>query len=176
MKLLFRALLTIAIVTAAGAAAYCFCIERWRCNNLEKVIEGESLLAADRARQPRFAWRAAGQARQSLARAERCLSWCTRNPNLLMMAGLNHRTLQRYDAAAAAYKEALRLDRRPEIYFSLGATELEAGRREEAIEYFVIAGRSGYLINEIAYAEIRADVERRLREPYSRAALVAKSP
>lgn len=50
--------------------------------------------------------------------------------------GAQHLLLGNPEAAVAAYRQALELEPRPEIYLNLGRAELAAGRREEARRAF----------------------------------------
>jgi hypothetical protein len=76
----------------------------------------------------------APMARETLVTIGRYLPKHPGDVDYLMMRGANDRLLGNYDDARAAYQEALRFDRRPELYYELGCTELQMGRRDEALD------------------------------------------
>jgi tetratricopeptide (TPR) repeat protein len=70
-------------------------------------------------------------------------------------------------SAITLYKEALALDRRPEIYFGLGMAQLDAGERAAAIETFTEATAfAPTVLADIPYDEVRAEVAQRIRATY----------
>lgn len=79
-------------------------------------------------------FRSAPLARDNLATINQFLPKRPGDVDYLMMRGANDRLLGNYDDARAAYQEALEYDRRPELYYELGCTELEMGRRNEALD------------------------------------------
>ena len=161
-----RALLTLLIAAGAAFAVKTLAVDPLRCNQLERAVIADTEVVFVHPESIE-SWRVPVLARQSVVRINDCLGPCTVNPNLLMLYAANLRVLGQHESAIEAYQRALKLDRRPEIYFNLGMTELALGRQEAAIRDFVKAGRSGYLFNDIEIDLVREEVERRLRETSS---------
>ena len=159
---LARVAASLLIVAGAAAALDCLCIKPYRCNLIEQRGEARTSADWEITLQTNHPWRAMVGARRSLDLITPCLDDCSANVGMLMLAGANYRILHRYDEAAEAYRRALRYDRRPEIYFNLGQTEVAAGQREQAVADLVMAGRSGGYTNYIDDPLIQAEVERRL--------------
>lgn len=78
--------------------------------------------------------RSAPMARDNLVTISQFLPKRPGDVDYLMMRGANDRVLGNYDDARAAYQEALSYDRRPELYYELGCTDLQLGRRDEALD------------------------------------------
>jgi tetratricopeptide (TPR) repeat protein len=69
--------------------------------------------------------------------------------------------------AIRAFRRALAVDRRPEIYLALGLTQLDAIDQPGAIESFVVAGSfAPARLDEIPYGDIRREAKRRIRAMY----------
>ena len=79
------------------------------------------------------------QARANLEKLESCLAPGCRNIPLFFLLAINNRTVDRPDAALALYREALRYDKRPEIYANIGDTELAMGNLEGAYQNYLTA-------------------------------------
>jgi hypothetical protein len=82
-----------------------------------------------------------------------------------------HGTALRYlgdpTRAADAYRRALTIDRRPEIYLALGFAELEALDRPGAIDSFAMAGAfAPAQLERIPYDDVRSEVEARIQATY----------
>jgi tetratricopeptide (TPR) repeat protein len=80
-------------------------------------------------------------------------------------------TIYRYRAEPAraieAYRRALTLDRRPEIYIDLGLAQLDAMDEPGAVESFAAAGAfAPVLLERIPYRDVRAQTEQRIRAMY----------
>ena len=73
-------------------------------------------------------------ARENLATIAGLLAKRRGDIDLLMMRAGNDRILGNFDDARAAYQEALRYERRPELYYELGCVDLQLGHRDEALE------------------------------------------
>jgi len=70
-------------------------------------------------------------------------------------------------AAIAEYQNALRIDRRPEIYFQLGLLQHEIGRDNDAMNNLVRAcAFNPALLADIPDDALRSDIQRRLRGEY----------
>jgi hypothetical protein len=79
--------------------------------------------------------------REDLARLEPCRREVPWNINLHLLAGANYAVREQHAEAIRVYQDALRYDRRPEIYFHLGQELLKTGRTDEALEPLTIACR-----------------------------------
>ncbi|HEX3110417.1 MAG TPA: O-antigen ligase family protein [Thermoanaerobaculia bacterium] len=79
-------------------------------------------------------YRTAPIARENLAKIGENLPKRPGDIDYLMLRAANDRVLGNYEDARDSYLEALRYDRRPELYAELGVTELQMGRRQEALD------------------------------------------
>jgi len=111
------------------------CWSRYLCDIEHKRIENETIRILDRP--DTFA------VRQIAERNVRVMSRCIKHSptvvNLYMIQGANLRILNRHNDAAAAYRQALRYDRRSELFFNLGITQLAAGQRAPGEDTLVTA-------------------------------------
>lgn len=101
------------------------------------VAEGKKLALKDRTEQVAAMgdpFRSAPAARENLTAIGESLAKRPGDIDYLMMRGANDRVLGNYEEARASYQEALRYDRRPELYAELGVTELQMGHRAEALD------------------------------------------
>jgi tetratricopeptide (TPR) repeat protein len=95
------------------------------------------------------------RARDNVARSQ---FWITRTPEdvgFRMLLMVNLMRLKRYEDAERAAVEALRYDIRPEIYFNMGLSQLEQGRKRAAAESFGLAIRFDPLLQR----EVPSSVE-----------------
>jgi len=75
-----------------------------------------------------------------------------------------------YRAAIDAYERALRIDRRPEIYFRLGVAQLDALDRTAGVASLTRACTfDPRLLAEIPYEDVRREVEGRIRTQHGAA-------
>ncbi len=163
-RTLSRRLFAAAIASIiCGTAVVRDAVPRLRCNRTETILERRTL-AAYQAYD--FSAVAPG-ARRNLMEARECLAQDPMNVNLHMIAGANYRILGRFDEAAAEYREALRYDRRPELYLNLGQTLIAANRHEQGVQALVAAARfygdEGMIDYVMADVPEREEVKRRLR-------------
>jgi tetratricopeptide (TPR) repeat protein len=134
MKQLARGIASIVIAAAAVWGAS-LCYRRYDCN-LREARSQETLMRL---------FNLPGQAtsrivaRQTIDETSRCLHHAPTNIGLYMIRAAALRMLGRYDEASMDYRRALRLDRRAELYFNLGLTELDAGREEKAADALTTA-------------------------------------
>ena len=122
----------IAIVAIAGAvwAAKRFAYDPFVCENKKLRIRSrteEALGIGD-------PFRTAPAVRSNLALIDECLPKRPGDVDYLMLRAANDRVLGNYEGARASYQQALRYDRRPELYAELGVTDLQMGRRDEALD------------------------------------------
>ncbi|HEY2325310.1 MAG TPA: O-antigen ligase family protein [Thermoanaerobaculia bacterium] len=128
-----RAVGAIAAVVAIGVAVWV----TMRFAYDPFVAEGKKLQLKSRTEQVLAmgdAYRSAPIARENLARIGEYLAKRPGDVDYLMLRGANDRVLGNYEEARASYEEALRYDRRPELYAEVGVTELQMGRRQEALD------------------------------------------
>lgn len=86
---------------------------------------------------------------------------CRMDVRLYMLKAANEEMLGHYEDAVRSYTSALTVDRRPEIYTSLGLTLIRLGRLDEAAENYAVAARFTYPDPPTIPSEI---VERRVAE------------
>ena len=80
-----------------------------------------------------------------------------------MLEAENLRVLGRHIEAVAAYRRALRFERRPEIYLQLGLTQVEAGQEKEAFIHLLKAvSFDSRLLSAVPFLEIRSRLEKEL--------------
>jgi Tfp pilus assembly protein PilF len=78
-------------------------------------------------------------ARQTIEEMTPCIEHAPANITPYMIRAAALRMLGRPAEAGMDYRRALRIDRRAELYFNLGLTELEAGREEQAADALTTA-------------------------------------
>jgi tetratricopeptide (TPR) repeat protein len=126
--MIVRRLIAIALFAGGGCAFYLFCVLPYRCNRIKKVGAASAEYAFDHGGSPE----GSVQARRNLAALSQCMGPACRDVTLDMIAAANDRVLGRYDDAIGLYRDALQLDRRPELYANLAAAEAAAGDRNAA--------------------------------------------
>jgi O-antigen ligase len=80
------------------------------------------------------------------------------DPQWYMLYGTNCELLERWQDAAGAYTDALRIDQRPELYFSRGLVLLHLGQIDRATADMVAAVRFNPLLIEGIDGDLRARV------------------
>jgi len=138
--------LSAAIAAAAFLAIRYVSYTPVRCNDVAMNVGGQMtnmLLWSDQSR-------VTVATRENLARLEPCRRKVPWNVNLHMLTAANYSLRDMHEEAVREYREALRYDRRPEIYLGLGLELVKAGRVDEAIEPLTIA----YSINKDFIYEI----------------------
>lgn len=150
-----RKLVALATVVAGAYAFYAFCLLPYRCNRLKNALIRPSERAFQRAGTPEGSI----AARQNLAALQECMRASCRDVSLDMIAAANYRVISRNQEAIALYRDALRLDRRPEIYLNLAATEIAAGDRSGArVEMVRAAMFNPWMIGAIDDGLLRREV------------------
>ncbi len=132
----FRISIALLIAGAVALGVYRYGYERCRCKSYEAEIDQETHRLFDLAPQP--AVRIA--ARRNVNTMSRCTSAFPQEISFSMLLAANLRMLGRNADAIAEYKRALSFDRRPELFYSLAETQLEAGDIEHGLENLVTAG------------------------------------
>jgi hypothetical protein len=143
---LIRIVCVIATLGLSTVAIYRLAWLPYQCNVFEKRAEqlGPKLVNdAD-------SLRTAAIARRTIEQMERCVAVCPTDVDLYMIIGYYDGILGRMQHASATYTEALKYDRRPELFFDLGATRLDMNQRDAAIESFT----RGCMFNRFLSAEI----------------------
>jgi tetratricopeptide (TPR) repeat protein len=162
MTHLFKAVVLLAIGAATIASL------RWTVY-LPLVCEANSTLAIEVLDAAEVGSDAARHA--AARRAESYLQGCDcferTDFKIAYARGIAYRYRGDMQAAITAFRRALAVDRRPEIYLALGLTQLDAMDRPGAIESFVAAGSfAPARLAEIPYGDIRSEAERRIRAMY----------
>ncbi|HEV8433472.1 MAG TPA: O-antigen ligase family protein [Thermoanaerobaculia bacterium] len=113
-------------------------------------------------------FRSAQVARENLATIGRYLPKRPGDVDYLMLRAANDRVLGNYDDARDSYLQALRYDRRPELYAELGLTELRMGRRQEALDALFQAVLFSRVYFESLSPDVIDELKARLRReaPY----------
>jgi tetratricopeptide (TPR) repeat protein len=109
--------------------------------------------------------RAAARAAESHLQSCECLQGT--DFKIAYAHGIAYRYRGDTQEAIRAFRRALDIDRRPEIYIALGLAQLDAIDRPAAIESFVAAGTfAPTRLNDIPYSDIRREATQRIRAVY----------
>jgi len=155
----FRRLTAIAVVAAGACAFYFFCVLPYRCNRIKNAHILSTEYAYFHAGTPKGSVRA----QRNLEELLECMRPTCRDVSLDMIAAANDRVLGRYDEAIRLYRDALRLDRRPEIYVNLAAAEAAAGDRVSAREDLLRAALfSPWVVRSVEDGQLRQEVVQQL--------------
>jgi hypothetical protein len=127
-----------------------------RCNERIMSLE-DSSLAAFETSELSASMRIA---QANIEECRRCLRYDRGNVRFLMVLAANQQALRRYDAAMVTYQEALKYDKRPELYLQLGLVEAQLGLVDLARAHIAAAARfkgeflyavtDGYLRDQVA--------------------------
>jgi len=154
-----RRIVAVIVVVAGAYAFYVFCVLPYRCNQIKKKQLLSTEYAFERAATPEGRIRA----RENLAMLLPCARASCRDVSLDMLIAANYRVLGQPQEAIRYYRDALRRDRRPEIYVNLATTEIAAGDRNAAREDFVQASLfSPWTISRIEDGLLRQEVVKRM--------------
>jgi tetratricopeptide (TPR) repeat protein len=141
------------------AAFYAFCVMPYRCN----LVKSAQTVAIERVYQNGPGPSARMAARGSLAALQPCTFPTCRDVGSDMLIAAAYRLLGRNDEAIRAYRHALTLDRRPEIYANLAVVELAAGDRNAARADFMRASLfNPWMIRTIEDGVMRQEIRDRL--------------
>jgi tetratricopeptide (TPR) repeat protein len=123
------------ILVFALRSVHSLVVQPYRCNivTIHAQKTGEALFLARQSRRTAIA------ARDGLYPLQRCIESCPTDVELYVNLALYELLLRRFDHAAQTYREALKYDQRPEVYFNLGLVELQRNRRTDAIASFIKA-------------------------------------
>jgi tetratricopeptide (TPR) repeat protein len=141
-----------------GAAVMAIRYVSWtpvRCHALTMTVADDM----DRMRSTTDPIRLTVAARENIARLEPCRRAVPWNINLHLLVAENYAARDMHEDAIRVYRDALRYDYRPEIYFNLGQELLKAGHLEEAIAPLTIACTiNANLIKDIAAIDVQQRV------------------
>jgi tetratricopeptide (TPR) repeat protein len=152
-----RRLAALAVIAAGIYAFYLFCYLPYHCNAVKKTYAASTQYAFQRLGTPEGSI----AARRNIAALQQCLTPTCRDVYLDMLVAANYRVIGRYQDAVALYRDALRFDRRPEIYLNLAATEMALGDRDLAREEMVRAALfNPWMISSIEDGQLRQEVVR----------------
>jgi tetratricopeptide (TPR) repeat protein len=102
--------------------------------------------------------RAAVLARMNLDELQRTATGGRLDPSWYLLRGANCELLERWQDAADAYTQALRIDDRPEIYFNRGLVMMRVGRIDAAVRDLTKAARFDPTVLERIDGETRRRV------------------
>lgn len=103
-------------------------------------------------------------ARSTLDRARELLTSAPADMRIQFIAATACLQLQRFEEGIRYCDEAVRIDRRPEIYFLRGELELHAGRRDRAIRDFASAAEfTPIYLDRLTDPSLRLEVEQEVR-------------
>jgi tetratricopeptide (TPR) repeat protein len=123
-----RALSALAFA-AALAGIYRWVVVPYHCNIAKRpLVARTDAITAERRSDVARAY-----AREALVGIRRLRRDCPRDIDLLMMEAANLAVMSHADESIAKYREALDVEKRPEIYFALANTEYAAGRVDDAV-------------------------------------------
>lgn len=111
-------------------------------------------------------YKAAPVARTNLRILRHCIDENPLDIDLYMLAAANYRILGLNEQAAQTYETALRYDRRPEIYYSLGTVELEMKKRPEALGHLLLAVRFSRQYLQDLPTDVQAEINRTLQREF----------
>ncbi|MCU1227893.1 MAG: hypothetical protein JWO97_777 [Acidobacteria bacterium] len=107
------------------------------------------------------------EARENHRLLSQCTSCETENVNVHLLAASNWSARGDGEMAVREYTNALRYDKRPELYFNLGMAQLDRGRFEEATVSLETAGFAQFSsIEDIPPGTIHDEVYRRVIAVY----------
>jgi tetratricopeptide (TPR) repeat protein len=129
-----------AVLIALGALLLIdrWAIVPWQCNRQLYPMRVRSAEVFERTPDPTVTTLAA---RQLIELARPCMERCPEQLDWLLITAAAYHVIGRYDQAEATYREALRIDQRPEIYRELGLTQLDARRYDDAVLDLAVAFR-----------------------------------
>ncbi|HVT43730.1 MAG TPA: hypothetical protein VMT00_05005 [Thermoanaerobaculia bacterium] len=160
MLRLSKIVAVIALNAAVVASIHDLCVVPLRCNIDAKNHQEETIRLLDTADPVRRAMRA----RTTLDNVRAAQTECRTSLDLVMIEAANLRALNRNLEAIDAYRRALRLAQRPEIYFNLGETQAVEGESSGAVASLAEACRfDPRYCDAIADSTLRDEVKRRLR-------------
>lgn len=112
------------------------CVLPWRCNNVIRQVNNATVAMFERSDSLVVKVRT----RSNITRLVQCLD-CPSSARVDVLMGLAaaYRILNEPRSAIDAYRAALRLDCRPELYLNVATVEYEVGDRKAAIRHFAMS-------------------------------------
>jgi tetratricopeptide (TPR) repeat protein len=154
-----RILVTSLVALAVAVGIYRLAWLPFRCDLEAK----RAMVQTDYATRVADEYNAVIAARENLAMLAACTEHCPWDVRGLFAAAWNLRILKRYEHAIATYQEALKYDRRPEVYAELGNAHLEAGNETAAMEALLQAARfDRFVLTRVARPDIKERIEKQL--------------
>jgi tetratricopeptide (TPR) repeat protein len=132
-----KALRFLGVGVIAALAAWAIYALAWRplqCNALVQALSDSSYAGYETRN-----FTDLDAARRNLDTIQPCMTAGCRSVGILFLAAVNYRTIGRNEVALGLYQQALRYDRRPEIYTNIGDTYFTLGDREKAYDNYLTA-------------------------------------
>lgn len=164
MSIVLKALVSAAVIALGAWLVWYVALEPVQCSRMELRLIDATNQAMEHNDAP--------LARLTWEQASRLSKRCPSNIQLRMIAAANLRQLGRPADAIRVYDEALRYDRRPEIYVNIGQSRVEGGMRKRAIDDFVRAVVFAPGMIEDVTPDLRDEVYARARAASGRPATV----
>lgn len=117
------------VAALAAHAVYRLAWQPFRCNIVKNRVQRVAFGIFDLPNSPTVA----RKARQAIADIQPCVAACPTDVDMYMTLAMNDRVIGRLQHAADMYGQALKYDRRPEIYFNIGMVQLEMNQRDAAL-------------------------------------------
>ncbi|HEX8617345.1 MAG TPA: hypothetical protein VF911_07155 [Thermoanaerobaculia bacterium] len=156
---LMRALGLLAVAAAAAVALHRDVYQQYRVNAEYPKLLADTLWAQAHL----DSLETSSIARGTLERARELREKSYGDVRLDLIAAANCGILERFDEGIGYCTEALRRDRRPEIFFTRGELQMQAGRRDLAIADFVAAAEfTPIYLDELTDSSVRQEVEAEL--------------
>ena len=147
MSSVARGIGTLVIWIMGATAIYWTCLVPYHCDVIEKRTLALTVRAENFSTNTLYA---SHVARDNLTQLQPCIKLYP-TVNSLMIAAANEQLLGRYTAAVSFYEEAMRYDRRPELYLNLGLAQINAGQTATGVDNLVAACISNpWLIDDIS--------------------------
>ena len=159
-----RALVALLLVATLAVMVTRVFIPRISCNlakgRINRSVRGFSRIGDD--------FRRTELARANLEECQRCLAYFPEDHQLYTLYGTNLRFLGRLDEALDAFKKALTLTERPEIYAQIGEIEIERGNIEAGRAAVTKAAMFHMLYIEVVAEPMRSEINAVVQARYTR--------
>jgi tetratricopeptide (TPR) repeat protein len=159
MKTLWKAAVAVAALACSVWAIHRFAAVPQQCNAAISELTSRTNAAAgiasdyDRLR----------RVRRNLEELQPLRRACPTQVRVPFLIGANFELSGQPAEALRHYRDALTVDRRPEIYVAIALVQLQLGDVDGAIDNYVIAARfDKYIVGEIASPEVQRRVRERL--------------
>ena len=154
-----RRVASMLFAAVSAMALWRICYLPYRCNVREKTLVATS----EHALKASEATVAIQTARTIIQDADHLLAECPHEIDLMMIRAANQRVIGDFAGAANTYRHAIDVQKRQELYFELGSTELALGNRDAAADAYTNCVRFyPPQIANIVDSRVRAAVEERV--------------